>query len=135
VNIEKIPVRPFNLPEPGKSNKRFMTLDEMEKAGFVISGAPSSGIDPLTAWLNHPVEVQRLMDQKVLNGMLAGMEQKMAAMPDDELQRAAQRQHIDQHNATIEAAKAQKKQLRQIAKQARMSVEAVKRMVKTVRRA
>lgn len=79
--------------------------------------------------------MEQTMDQAVLRQHLAALQQRIVSAPPEVLQQVHQRQQIDAHNAAIDAAKAQKKQLRAIAKQARIPVEAVKRMVKSVQRA
>lgn len=116
-----------------QSNEGVIYL-EGEPPKVVGDHRTGSGIDPMTAWINQPIDPQSVMDQKVLGHVLQNMQQNMEHAPIEELQEVALRQQIAQHNAEIDQAKGKKKQLRQIAKQARMPVEAVKRMIGSVRR-
>lgn len=50
-------------------------------------------------------------------------------VPTDTLRTSVQHQLIDHHNAQIDKRKAERKQLRQIAKQARVSVTTLKKML------
>lgn len=94
-----------------------------------------SGATPFEAMMHAPVLRSTMINPAALDRHFQTMTSTVAAAPEHVLLEVRRRQQIDAHNAEIDAAKAQKKQLRQIAKQARMPVEAVKRMVKSVRRA
>lgn len=74
------------------------------------------------------------LNQEALQAQLKGMEALIASAPAHVLQEVQQRQHIDAHNVAIDKAKAKKKQLRQMAKQARIPVEVLKRMIKSVQK-
>lgn len=80
--------------------------------------------------INEPFQ----LNQEALRNQLKGMEDLIASAPAHVLQQVHQRQQIDAHNVEIEKAKAKKKQFRQMAKQARIPVEVLKRMVKSVQK-
>lgn len=73
-------------------------------------------------------------DQDALQAHLRGIESMIASAPQHILDQVRHAQQIDAHNAAIDVAKAQKKQFREMAKKARIPVEALKRMVRSVRK-
>lgn len=80
--------------------------------------------------VNQPFQ----LNQEALQAQLKGMEDLIASAPQQVLDQVRQRQQIDAHNAAIEAAKAKKQQFRDMAKKARIPVEVLKRMVKSVQK-
>lgn len=80
--------------------------------------------------INQPFQ----LNQEALRTQLKGMEELIASAPAHVLQQVQHRQQIDAHNAEVDKAKAKKKQFRQMAKQAHIPVEVLKRMVKSVQR-
>jgi hypothetical protein len=80
--------------------------------------------------VNEPFQ----LNQGALRAQLKGMEDLIASAPAHVLEEVRQRQQIDAHNAAVDKAKAKKKQFRQMAKQARIPVEVLKKMVKSVRK-
>jgi hypothetical protein len=80
--------------------------------------------------VNQPFQ----LNQEALRAQLKGMENLIANAPAHVLQEVQHRQQIDAHNTAVEAAKAKKAQFRKMAKQSRIPVEVLKRMVKSVQR-
>lgn len=80
--------------------------------------------------INQPFQ----LNQEALRAQLKGIENLIASAPQHVLDEVRQRQQIDSHNAAIDQAKAKKAQFRKMAKQARIPVEVLKRMVKSVQR-
>lgn len=74
------------------------------------------------------------INQNVLREHLEMLRENIGNAPTHVLHKAVRRHKIEAHNAEIDRKKAQKEKLRQIAKQARLPVEAIQRMVKSVQR-
>lgn len=110
--------------------------------GVIILGAggggttrTGSGMTTLEVMMHAPVLRGSQINTSVLDQHFKRDITYVAAQaPTEALHQARQRQLIDQHNAEVDAAKARKQQLRQIAKQSRVPVESLKRMIKSVRR-
>ncbi len=80
--------------------------------------------------INEPFQ----LNQEALQAQLRSMEAMIASAPQHVLEQVQQRQQIDAHNTAINEAKAKKAQFRKMAKQARIPVEVLKRMVKSVQK-
>lgn len=127
MEIKKI--EPVGFAPATGSNKRFVTLDEA-----IEMECGTSGMDTIDVMLHSPVRRGELINPQVLNEKFTQAATAIASASSEVWGQVHQRQQIDAHNAAIDEAKAKKRQLRAIAKQARIPVEAVKRMVKSVQR-
>lgn len=71
----------------------------------------------------------QIIDQRALAAHMAKLEQGFANTP-PEVWAQVQRQHdIDKHNAAIDKRNAERRELRSLAKQARITLPALKRML------
>lgn len=132
MEIRQIPVLEFASPTPRASNKHYVSLAEL--GALLYEDQPILRQKQEDAMLEVISSGTAIIDQGALHQHLAWLEQRIASAPPAVLRQVHQRQQIDAHNAAIDEAKAKKRQLRAIAKQARIPVEAVKRMVKSVQR-
>ena len=73
------------------------------------------------------------LDQSALRAKLKSMEELIASAPDHVLKQVQHRQQIDAHNREVDEAKAKRKHLKAMAKQARIPVDVLKRMVSSVK--
>jgi len=74
------------------------------------------------------------MDQVALQAHLRRLEQTMAGAPQHVLDQLRHAQQIDAHNKAVDEAKAKRKHFKAMAKQARIPVDVLKRMVSSVKR-
>lgn len=78
--------------------------------------------------------MSRLIDQRALAAHLRQLEQNIANAPTHVLEAIRHEQEIDAHNAAIDKKKADRKKLRQVAKQARVPLPVLKRVLASAKR-
>lgn len=80
--------------------------------------------------VNEPFQ----LNQEVLRAQLKGMEDLIASAPQHVLDEVRQRQQIDAHNRAVDEAKANRKHFKAMAKQARIPVDVLKKMITSVKK-
>lgn len=80
--------------------------------------------------INQPFQ----LNQEVLRTQLHNMQETIASAPQHVLDQVRHAQQIEAHNAAVDEAKAKKRHLRNMAAQAGLPVDVLKRMVSSVQR-
>ena len=75
-----------------------------------------------------------LMSQAALAAHLRQLEQSIASAPTHVLEQIVHAQRIEAHNAAVDAKKAERKKLRAVARQARVPLPVLKKMLAGVKR-
>lgn len=80
--------------------------------------------------INEPFQ----LNQAALRSQLKSMEDMLANVPQHVLEEAMHHQQIDAHNMVIAEKQAKKKQLREMAKKAKLPTRVLKRMISSVKK-